>query len=44
VRYPLPADRKDAATGRFIPGGIMYRNWGQSIMRRAFFALVVKAE
>ena len=42
VRYPLPADRKDAATGRFIAGGIMYRNWAQAILRREFFALVVK--
>jgi hypothetical protein len=44
VRYPLPADRKDAATGQFIAGGLMFRNWAQAIMRRAFFVLEVKAE
>jgi hypothetical protein len=43
VRYPLPADRKDAATGQFIPGGLMFRNWGQAIMQRAFFVLAVKS-
>jgi hypothetical protein len=42
VRYPLPADRIDASTGRFITGGLMYRNWAQAIMMRAFFVLTVK--
>jgi hypothetical protein len=44
VRYPLPADRIDAATGRFITGGLMYRTWSQAIMQRAFFVLAVKAQ
>ena len=44
VRYPLPADRKDAATGQFISGGMMYRNWVQAIMQRAFFVLAVKEQ
>jgi hypothetical protein len=43
VRYPLPADRKDVTTGQFITGGIMFRNWAQAIMRRAFFVLAVKS-
>jgi hypothetical protein len=44
VRYPLPAERIDPETGLFMTSGLMYRAWGQALMQRAFFPLVVMPE
>lgn len=39
ARYPLPAERTDAETGRFISAGRLYSLWVQAIMRREFTPL-----
>ena len=39
VRYPLPAGRTDAETGRFLSAGRLYGLWVQAIMRREFAPL-----
>lgn len=39
VRYPLPTERTDPETGRFVSGGRLYGLWVQAIMRREFTPL-----
>ncbi len=41
ARYPLPTDRTDPDTGRFISGGLLYRAWATAILRRAFAPLAI---
>jgi len=44
VRYPLPADRIDPETNRFVTGGLMYRAWVNALIQRAFPVLMITAE
>ncbi|MCZ7539809.1 MAG: hypothetical protein M5U29_07865 [Anaerolineae bacterium] len=39
ARYPLPAERTDAETGRFSSAGRLYGLWVQAILRREFTPL-----
>jgi hypothetical protein len=39
ARYPLPAERTDAETGRFLSAGRFYGLWVQALMRREFTPL-----
>jgi hypothetical protein len=39
ARYPLPAGRTDAETGRFLSAGRLYDLWVGAIMRREFTPL-----
>ena len=44
ARYPLPTERTDPNTGRFISGGLLYRAWANAILRREFTPLVITGD